>query len=71
VKRQIIKTKPVAPYRLARIVITLIVIIIVAAVAFELWTRAHATHALEDHAVFAMQDSLSASRNPPSPVVLR
>ena len=70
-KRQIIKTKPEQPYRVARIIITVIIIIVVAAVAFELWTRAHATHALAARTVFAMQDSQSASRNPPSPVVLR
>jgi len=71
VKRQIIKTKPVQPYRVARIIIAVIVIIIVAAVAFELWTRTHATHSLAAHAGFAMQDSLSAPMNAPSPVVLR
>ena len=70
-KRQIIKTKPVQPYRVARIIITVIVIIVVAAVAFELWARTHATHAIAVHAEFAMQDSPSAPRNAPSPVVLR
>ena len=70
-KRQIIKTKPVQPYRAARIIIIVVIIIVVAAVAFELWTRAHATHALAAHTAFARQDSFSAQRNPPSPVVLR
>ena len=70
-KRQIIKTKSVQPYRVARIIIAVVVIIIAAAVAYVLWTRAHATHALAAHTAFALQDSQSASRNPPSPVVLR
>lgn len=70
-KRQIIKTKPVQPYRVARIIIAVIVIIVVAAVAFELWTKAHATHAMPGRSGYAMQDSQSAYRNPPSPVVLR
>jgi hypothetical protein len=69
-RRQIIKTKPVRPYRVARIIITVIVIAIVAAVVLELWTKAHATHALGTHAVFVLQDWLRAPSNPPSPVVL-
>jgi flagellar basal body-associated protein FliL len=74
VKRQIIKTKPVRPYRVARIIIIIIaviVIIVIAAVGFEVWTRTHTTHALTARAAFALQDSSYASRNPPSPVVLR
>lgn len=70
-KRQIIKTKPVQPYRVARMIFAIVLVIIVAAVAFELWTRAHATHASAVLYVRAVQDSQSASRNPPSPVVLR
>ncbi|HET9342556.1 MAG TPA: hypothetical protein VFO25_06555 [Candidatus Eremiobacteraceae bacterium] len=69
-KRQIIKTKPVRPYRVARIIIAAFVIAIVAALAFELWTRAHAAHALAAHAVLLLQDSPTAVSNPPSPAVL-
>ena len=69
-RRQIIKTKPVRPYRVARIIIAMIVIAIIAAVAAELWMKAHATHALAIHAVFGLQDSPAAASNPPSPAVL-
>jgi len=69
-RRQIIKTKPVRPYRVARIIIAVIVIAIIAAVAVDLWMKAHATHALATHAVYVLQDSPAAASNPPSPVVL-
>ena len=69
-RRQIIKTKPVRPYRVARIILAVIVVAIVAALVFELWTKAHATHSLATHAAFLLQDSLRAASNPPSPIVL-
>lgn len=69
-KRQIIKTKPVQPYRIARLIIAVIAIIVVAAIAFEMWTKAHAAHALAGRSVFALQDSSRAAANPPSPIVL-
>lgn len=69
-KRQIIKTKPVQPYRVARIIIAVIAIIVVAVIAFEMWTKAHAAHAFSDRSVFALQDSSRAAANPPSPIVL-
>jgi len=69
-RRQIIKTKPVRPYRVARIIVAVIVIAIIAAFVVELWTKAHATHALAPHTVLLLQDSPAALSNPPSPVVL-
>jgi len=68
-RRQIIKTKPVRPYRVARLIIAVLVIIVIAAVVFELWTKAHATHALATHVAFVLQDSLMRAANPQSPVV--
>ena len=70
-RRQIIKTKPVRPYRVARIIVAVIVVIVLAAIGYALWTRAHATHASAVRGAFALQDSSFAPRNPPSPVVLR
>ena len=70
-RRQIIKTKPVQPYRIARFIIAVVVVIVIAAVALLLWTRTHAAHALTSHTFFAWQDSANAAANPPSPVALR
>jgi len=45
-KRQIIKTRSVRPYRFARIAIAVVVLVVLAAVAYVWWSRTHAGHAL-------------------------
>lgn len=60
-KRQIIKTKPVAPYRVARIVIAIVVVLLLAALAYlEFRPRQHT----------ARQDSAIFLRNPQIPTDL-
>jgi hypothetical protein len=71
VKRQIIKTKPVQPYRIARIAILVALIVIVFAAAyFVLGQRGHATHAGVAPRTTVRQDLTILSRNPQSPAIL-
>jgi len=71
VKRQIIKTRPVAPYRVARIVIVIIVVALLAALAYlEFWPRQHAVHTSLAARPTARQDSVIFLRNPQIPTDL-
>jgi hypothetical protein len=71
VKRQIIKTKPVQPYRIARIVIVVALLVIVFGVVyFVLGQRGRATHAAAAPRTTVRQDLTIFSRNPQSPAIL-
>lgn len=66
-KRQIIKTKPVRPYRVARAIIAAVVIILIAAVAWFVWEKAHPVHATS-LARASVQDSSASASNAQRPV---
>jgi len=70
-KRQIIKTRPVAPYRAARIAIVVIVVIaLLALLGYLFLPKAHASHASIGRRVAVRQDSAIFLRNSPSPAKL-
>lgn len=69
-KRPIIKTKPVRPYRIARAVIAAIVVVVIAVLAWFVWERMHPAHALAPFARVAQEDSPRAAANAPSPAIL-
>jgi len=76
-KRQIIKTRPVAPYRFARIAIAVIVVALLGALAYVLiWDRPHQSHAASASRpaaalrTAALQDSSIFLRNTQSPASL-
>ena len=70
-KRQIIKTKPVRPYRVARAVVATIVVIAIALAAWFVWERGHAAHALPAPVRVVVQDSPRAPSNAQTPIVRR
>jgi hypothetical protein len=70
-KRQIIKTRPVAPYRAARIAIAVIIVALLGAFAyFEFWPRQHAGHTSLAPQTTVRQDSAIFLRNSQSPTDL-
>jgi hypothetical protein len=74
-KRQIIKTRSVRPYRFARIVIAIVVLALLAAAAYMWWSRAHGGAASHSQAgawaaVRAAQDFAILPMKSRSPAIL-
>ena len=69
-KRQIIKTRPQRPYTVARVVLLIIACVVVAAIAYALWARAHAPVHGAMAAPPARQDLAIFSMKPRSPVIV-
>jgi len=70
-KRQIIKTRPVKPYRVVRIVLAIVIVALLAALGY-LFARPHAqpAHAGAMHVIDARQDLTNASMKSRSPAIL-
>lgn len=73
-KRQIIKTKPVGPYRIMRIVFAVIIAVLLVMIAFVWFTsKPHASHASAVALIVAAverQDLPIFDRNSQTPVLL-
>jgi len=69
-KRQIIKTRPVAPYRFARIAIAVVVVALLGALAYFVWERQHPSHASYAVRAAVRQDSSILLRKTQSPASL-
>lgn len=69
-KRQIIKTKPERPYRIARLILFLLVLALGATLAYVIiWPHGRVTHTGAPSRTTVRQDFAFSSRNSQSPVI--